>query len=395
MAKKINPEALTFILALMGIIFGLYAKDLSLSFSFVGEIFLLLLKVLIVPLIMSSIFLAVTNLALNDLKNLGVRTLIYYLATSAIASIVALTFANLIGFGETTGHYEVFSASDLQNFSFATLLKSFFPGNIIKSISEGNIIQLITFTFLFSFGTLAVAADRRKPVLDLALSVQDIIMVLIHWIIKYIAPFGVCSLVAALIAKTDTQVFAGFTKLFVILGLGMGVHALITLPAIGYFIGKFNPYKFYYQVREALIVALTTASSAATLPLSMKVIQKTGVKEKTSDFILPIGATLNMDGSAVYQSVLVLYMGEMAGMQLVLSQQILVFFFVLISSAGTAGVPNGGIVMMGAVMTMLGLPLEYLGIYILVDRLWDYPTTMLNVMGDLVGAKTVDRFVHE
>tara|TARA_Y100000768_G_scaffold388441_1_gene384383 strand:+ start:21477 stop:22673 length:1197 start_codon:yes stop_codon:yes gene_type:complete len=394
--KRISPELLTFSLALVGIAFGYLFADAALNLAFIGKIFILLLKVLIVPLVMSSLFLAITNLESKELKQLGSKTILYYLTTSGLACLVGLFFANTIGFDTFVSEYSNYQNSTTQEFSLNTFILSFFSGNIFQSLNEGNIVQLIVFTFILSFGTLGLSPEKRKPVVQLADSVQEIVMLIIQWIIRYIAPVGVCSLVAALVAKTDVQIFAGFGKLFLIILCACLTHILVSLSLIGKLVGKFNPYRFIGQVREALIVALTTASSAATLPVSMRVIrEKAQVKQKTSDFILPIGATLNMDGSALYQSVVILFMANMAGIELVLTQQILVFFFVMVSSAGTAGVPNGGIIMMGAVMEMLGIPLEYLGLYLLIDRIWDYPVTMINVLGDLMGAKTVDRFIKD
>ena len=394
---KITPEFLTLLLAILGIPIGYYFKDISINLAFIGQVFILLLKVLIVPLVMSSIFLAVTNLKLNDLKKLGSRTISYYLATSALACIVGLSIANLAGIGNIEGlsGYANYEETGIENFTLSSLLVSFFSGNIIKSLAEGNIIQLIVFTFIFAFGTLSLKEENRLPLVGLANSIQEVIMNLIKWIITFIAPIGVFSLVANLVAQTDFKIFMGFGPLFTAILIAMVIHVCLTLPTIAYFIGRFNPLRFVFQVKEALVVALTTASSAATLPISMRVVKdNAGVKEKTSDFILPIGATLNMDGSALYQGIVILFLAEMAGISLDLSQQILVFFFVMMSSAGTAGVPNGGIIMMGAIMGMLGIPLEYLGIYLLIDRIWDYPVTMVNVFSDLIGAKTVDRFTH-
>jgi Na+/H+-dicarboxylate symporter len=144
-----------------------------------------------------------------------------------------------------------------------------------------------------------------------------------------------------------------------------------------------------------LIVALATASSSATLPVSTRVLENNaGVSPKTTGFVLPLGATLNMDGSALYQSLVILFLGGLAGIDFTFAQQLLVILFVLLSSAGTAGIPGGGLMMMGTVMQMVGIPLELIGIYLLVDRFWDPIITAINVMGDLFGAKVIDRFVE-
>jgi len=392
---RINAELLTFVLALLAIPTGYYFKDIAINLAFIGQIFILLLKVLIIPLVISSLFLAITNLNTYDLKKLGLRTIAYYVSTSALACLVGLTLANLMGIGSTEEvmSHANFNENTIESFSISALFVSFFSGNIIKSIADGNIIQIIVFTFMMAFGALSLSEKSQRPLIDFSQSTQDAVMQVIKWVITYIAPIGVFSLVATLVAQTEMKIFIGFGSLFTAITVAIIIHAFVTLPTIGYFIGRFNPYRFIIQVKEALLVALTTASSAATLPVSMRVVKdNAGVKKKTANFLLPIGATLNMDGSALYQGIVILFFAEMAGVSLGLSEQMLVFFVVMISSAGTAGVPNGGIVMMGAVMGMLGIPLEYIGIYLLIDRLWDYPVTMVNVLGDLIGAKTVDRF---
>ena len=183
-------------------------------------------------------------------------------------------------------------------------------------------------------------------------------------------------------------------SLFVAITMAASIHLFINLAFLGKVVGGFNPFLFLWKMKKVMVFALSTASSSVTLPVSIKELEKeTDVGPKTARFVLPLGATLNMDGSALYQSLVIFFFAGISGIELTIASQITIIIIVMISSAGTAGIPAGGMVMMGAVMQMVGIPLDYLAVYILIDRFWDYPITMLNVCGDLFAARTVDRFI--
>ncbi len=165
------------------------------------------------------------------------------------------------------------------------------------------------------------------------------------------------------------------------------------MPTLGRILGGFHPGRFFIQVKQAIIVALSTASSSATLPVSIRCLEENaGVSKETTGFVAPLGATINMDGSALYQAIVVVFLAHVGGMELTLVNQLTIFLFIMFSSAGTAGIPGGGVIMVGMTLSVLELPMELLGLYLLVDRFWDYPITAINVWGDLVGAKTVDEW---
>lgn len=397
MIKSVKFEFVAFILAMFGIIIGLYLPAVALSLEFIGNIFILMLKMMIIPLVVTSVFLSIAKLKTSELKSLGGKTILYYFVTSTFACVTGLLIANSYSFtsGIQIADVSKYDPSKLTNISFGSVITSFFSGNFFNALTEGNIVQIVVFTLFIGIASLKVKVEHRNFLIQFSEAIQEMMMVIIHWIVK-IAPIGILSLLASIVAKTEAKIFYGLGPLFLAISAAVLIHALITLPAIGYFVGRFNPYKFIIQVKKALIVAVTTASSTATLPVSTQVLNdEVKVKAKTTGFVLPLGATLNMDGSALYQSMVILFLGEFAGMQLSLVQQFLVFFFVMTSSAGTAGIPGGGLMMFGAVMEMVGIPLEYIGIYLLIDRFWDYPVTMVNVFGDLIGAKTVDRFIKD
>ena len=385
------------LMAILGVVVGLFFPQLALSLEFIGSIFLLLLKMLIIPIVVTSLFLSIAKLNSMELKKLGKNTLIFYLLTSTLACLSGIIIANMISLPEVFDPNKLIShdPSKLENLSFKTLVTSFFSDNFFKALSDGNIVQIIVFTLLISFAFLKIKNNSyRESLLNLFEAFHQLITIIIGWVLKF-APLGVFALLAALFAKHSVSVFTGLSPLFYAILASLLIHTLITLPGVVFLIAKINPYKFIFKCRKALIVAFTTASSTATLPISTQVlVEQNEVSQKTAGFTLPLGATLNMDGSALYQALVVLFFGQMSGMDLTLYQELLVFLFVMLSSAGTAGIPGGGLVMMTMILEMIGIPLEYVGLYILIDRIWDYPVTMVNVMGDLYGAKVIERLVR-
>jgi Na+/H+-dicarboxylate symporter len=394
--KLLRLENVTFMAALLGLAVGIWAPIISLQLSFLGEIFLLLLKMMIIPLILVSVFLAVAKQAAKgELSRVGWRTVAYFLTTSTLAAITGIFASKLLPpVSAAAASFPSYDPSKLAAVSFDKILLSFFSGNPFKSFADGEIIQIVIFSLIMGIASLGIEGHKRDLLVNIADGIHDLVMTVIQKVLL-IAPLGVLSLVAAVVAKTNMKDFSGLGWFFAATGLAALVHSLLTLPTLGRLIGHFHPYKFIFQVKEALIVALATASSSATLPVSTRVLENNaGVSPKTTGFVLPLGATLNMDGSALYQSLVILFLGGLAGIDFTFAQQLLVILFVLLSSAGTAGIPGGGLMMMGTVMQMVGIPLELIGIYLLVDRFWDPIITAINVMGDLFGAKVIDRFVE-
>lgn len=396
MTKKfLRLENLTFLAALAGLALGFMAPELSKQLGFLGEIFLTLLKMMIIPLIFISVFLAVARQASNsELSRIGFKTILYFFSTSAIACVTGILAANLLpSAAEGVASYSRYDASKLSAISFDQVILSFLPSNIVKALANGEIIQIVFFSLLLGIACMRLETSKKDSLVNVADAAHDLIMIVIQWVLL-LAPIGVFSLVAAVIAKTEATSLVGLGWLFAAISAAALTHCLVTLPAFGYLMGRFHPYKFIFNVKEALLVALATASSSATLPVSTRVLQENEkVSPKTTGFVLPLGASLNMDGSALYQVLVVLFLGHMAGIDFTLAQKFLVFMFVMLSSSGTAGIPGGGIMMMGAMLQMLGIPLELIGIYLLVDRFWDPPITAINVLSDLFGTKIIDQYL--
>jgi Na+/H+-dicarboxylate symporter len=394
MQKFLKLENMTFLGAILGILAGLFLPGLSQNISLIGDLFIILLKMIIVPLVLVSVFLAVGRQeSIYGLSRLGARTSFYFFITSSLACITGFVAALILPEStERNFRFQNYDPGKLGSVSFKDVILNFFSANPFKSLAEGNIIQIVVLALILGIATLQIRDDRRKIIVNGFEAVDELVMVIVRWVLL-LAPIGVFSLVATVVAKTDKSAFTGLGQLFLAIALAMLIHTLITLPCLGYFFGKFNPYKFLINVKRVLLVALATASSSATLPVSTEVMEeKENVDPKTAGFVLPLGATVNMDGSSIYQTLIVLYFADLAGIPINFTQQLYIFFLILISSVGTAGIPGGGILMLGAVLQNVGVPLEYLGLYLLIDRLWDPPVTMINVLGDLFGAKIIDRY---
>lgn len=388
---KLNKlELFTFLAIIFGVFFGIFLPQYAVYFKFFGTIFLSLLKVLILPIIILSLFLAIAQISsFENLKKLGSRTILYYFSTTSIAVITALTLANVFIFNTI----EDKNVAGKQVNTNIDMVERIFSTNIFDSLAKGEILHIVVFVILFSLAFITFSKEKKQPVLDVANTLYDVILKLITWVLK-IAPIGVFSLVWFTVANFNSEAFSSLTSFFIATALGAFIHSFISLPLIAKFFGKFNAFTYFLKVKEAVMISLATASSSATLPVSIKVAEKAGVQKKVSQFVLPIGATLNMDGSALYQALLVMLFVSLSGTNLNLAQQLLLFVFIALSSAGTAGVPSGGIVMMTLVLNLFKIPnVEYyLGLYIMVDRFWDYPITSINVWSDLIGAKTINRF---
>ncbi len=390
--KNISVEHLSVMAILLGIVLGIFLPEGALYFEFLGKIFLSLLKMLVLPIIILSLFLAITQVSdINDLKILGTKTISYYFLTTAAAVLTGLGLANLFIFDTTSQLIE-----QTQTKTGVDFIGRIFSTNIFKSLADGEILHIVVFVILFSIAFIFLEQEKKSKLLDIADSINQTIMKLIEWVLQ-LAPIGILSLVWSTISKFDTSTLDEIQSFFIATTIAVIIHVGISLPMIGKILGSFNAFRYFLKVKRAIIVALATASSAATLPISIKLVEKEGVIPKVSRFVLPVGATLNMDGSALYQALLTMLFVSLSGIEISLIEQLLLFLFIVLSSAGTAGIPSGGIVMMTMVIQLLNIPNPeyYLGLYIMVDRFWDYPITAVNVWGDLVGAKTVNSWIQK
>jgi Na+/H+-dicarboxylate symporter len=360
------------------------------AIGWIGDVFLSLLKLLILPLILVSIY---ASLAGSDnLRRLGAGTLLLYLLTSAVAATLG-TVLGWVWSRDLPTDLMAPAAVDTggAGFSMAVFVERLIPSNLVASMAEGNILHIVVVAIAAAIASRALPSDQRGTLLDLAEAGNALLMSLLRLILA-LAPLGVLGLVYASLAAMDWQAVLQLHAFVWAVALAALLHAGVFLPLLLLLGAGRGPWGFIAAVREALLMALTTASSSATYPVSKDVLERNvGLRPATTSFTLPLGATLNMDGSALYQSILLIFIAQLAGADLSLAQALLIVLLTMASSAGTAGIPGGGIAMMAFMLDLLGLPQTWLALYLVVDRFFDYPITALNVWGDLVVAAVVDR----
>jgi len=355
-----------------------------------GTIFLNGLKMVIVPLILSSIVSGVANIGgANDFGRLGLKTLGYYVLTSLLAIITGLVFVNVIrpGVGIDLGlTHSVKGLASAQN-SFGHTIQNIVPSNIFRAFANSEMLGVIFFAMILGFFITKVEKKYSSILTDFFNAFFEVMMKITMFIIKF-APLGIFGIVSNIVAKQTMQgnlgvVFSslGFYMLTVVLALS--THAFITLPLLVKFIGKANPVKHARGMATALLTAFSTASSSATLPLTMEAVEhKSGVSNKITSFVLPLGATVNMDGTALYELVAAIFIAQAYGLDIPLVQQFVMVFAALLASIGAAGIPMAGLVMITVVLSVVGLPLEGVGLILAVDQILDMMRTTVNVWSD-------------
>jgi len=385
-------ENLTFIAIIFGFIFGYWFKEIALNLKFIGDIYISLLKMLIIPLVFASIFIAIVGLkSSDDLKSIGLKAFIYYLLTTSLAVLLGLIVVNIIDPGkgmEISQNLDQNIAA--KNIPFSDFLLSFIPTNIFNALSNGKILPIIFFAILFAISVMFIEKDKQKILYNFFDSINDSMMVLAKWVIN-LTPIGVFFLIAYTVAKNGLDpIFELYSYVIAVLS-ALFLHAFFTLGIILYFFGKIDPFRYFSQVKEALMVAFSTASSSATLPVSIETAEiKAKIDKKIAGFVLPLGATINMDGTALYESIAVMFIANISGVELSLSQQIIIFVMATFASIGAAGIPGAGLIMMTMILQSVGLSVEYIALIIAVDRFLDMFRTSINVWGDLIGAKVIN-----
>jgi Na+/H+-dicarboxylate symporter len=395
MKRYLSTETLTIVAIFLGIAAGVYLPEMMLSLKWVGDLFLMLLKMLIVPLVFASVFVAIVSLGSGEaLKNLGLKAFGYYFLTTALAVTTGLLVVNLIEPG--SAHQMASATETIQpaQHTFGSLLLSFVPSNIFASLSEGKIVQVLLFVIFFAVATLHLESAKRETLQEFFESINEAMGKIAEWIIT-LTPLGVFSLIGYVIAKEGIDTLWELKSYVIAVLVALFVHALIVLPTVASFIGRFNPFNYFKKVREAVLVAFSTASSSATLPVSIEAASvHGGVRRESAGFILPLGATVNMDGTALYEAIAVMFIANSYGVDLGFSEQIVIFLTATFASIGAAGIPGAGLVMMTMILSAVGLPLEAIGLIAAVDRILDMFRTAINVWGDLLAAKVLNRFIH-
>ncbi len=392
--KLLTVENLTVLAIILGILAGVYFKDVFIHLKVVGDAFLSLLKMITIPLIFASIFVSIASLSsIAEIKNIGLKAIIYYTLTTSLAVFTGIVVVNLIHFHPIESSTFTAEGIEHKKFTLEQLINSFIPSNIIKSLSEGKVLHVIIFSMLFALAVLTLKKEKKELITNFFDGINDSMLTIAKWIIN-LSPIGVFALVSYIVASKGLDAVISLWQYVLAVVIGLFIHAFINLATVGYIFGRFNPFKYFAKVREPLLIAFSTSSSSATLPITLETAEKkVGIRKKIAGFVLPLGATINMDGTALYEAVAVMFVASMYGIHLSIFEQVIVFFTASLAAIGAAGIPSAGLVTMTLVFSAVGIPLEGIGLILVVDRFLDMLRTATNVWGDLIGTKIIDRLV--
>lgn len=384
-----------------GLLVGIVAGDGLLTAQIlkpIGDVFISLIKMLVVPLIFSSLIAGIASME-GDMTRMGRisgRTFLLYLMTTALAVSVGLLVANLINpgaglnltappLGSAPG-----PASDSMLGYFIKTLQEIVPSNPLLALSSGNILQIILFALLFGIAMNQVGA-KAKPVRDFFVATAEIVYALTALVMKT-APIGVFALMAWVAGKFGLEVLKPLAKLIFACYLASALHVLLFIGGGARWLAKIPYKRFFAGTSEPFAFAFVSTSSSGTLPLTISAVnQNLGVSRRICDFVLPLGATINMDGTAIYQGVCAVFIAQIYGIDLSLNQYLVIVFTATLASIGTAGIPGAGLIMLSMVLASVGLPLEGLALIGGIDRILDMARTCVNILGDCMVAAVVAR----
>lgn len=372
----------------------LYASDL------VGGVFIDLLKMVLIPLVFTSIAVGIANLqAHRQIHRVWITTLLFFIFTSSVAILLGLLASNIYKPGADMdialfqGAMESFKADQLTLPEFfASFLHSLFQ-NPFAALAEGNVLAVLIFALLIGIA-LVIGGDRYRNIQLLLQELLELVLRIVGWIMR-LAPLGIMALLIKLIATQEAGVLGSLGTFVTVVVSTTLFHGVVVLPMILYVVTGMTPLKFWRGAREALITAFATSSSSATLPVTLRCVeQHLHVKREIAGFVVPLGATINMDGTALYEAAAALFIANLVGVELNLVQQLIVFFTAMIAAMGAPGIPSAGMVTMVMVLQSVGLPAEAIAILLPIDRMLDTLRTAVNVEGDMVGSVVVQKLVR-
>ena len=397
--KKLTLTHYIFIGLFLGVLAGwIFGEGILPLADPMANLFLRLLRMAIMPLIITSIISGVVSVGTGKgLGSLGLKTFLYYITSSLLAIFTGLVLVNIFRPGVSAAIQLEETPIELgaAQQSIGDLLFRIIPENPFESLAKGEVLPVIFFCILFGYFITRLKDPYRTQLTDFFQGAFRAMMKLTLFVI-WTAPFGVFGINARVVATSGFGAFKSLGFYFIVVLLGLFIHAFINLPLLLRFIARINPFKHYQGMPPALVTAFSTCSSMVTLPLTIKsVTGNSRVSHKVANFLLPIGATVNMDGTALYECIATIFIAQVYGFELGISQQAIVVLTALLASIGAASVPMAGLVMMSIILSAVGLPLEAIGIILAVDRLLDMFRTSVNVLSDSCGSVIVARLEGE
>ena len=394
--KKLSLAVQIFIGLGLGIIAGLIFMSLGkaewsvLYVKPFGTIFLNLIKFIVVPIVLCSIISGVISMRdIRKVGSIGWKTVVYYMLTTACAVVIGLIFANLF-----KGTFQTLSTTDLEyevaaSVSFMDTFVNIFPANILTPLVTANMLQVIVIALFFGFGII-LAGEKGEPLAQVINSLTDVSMIIMDLIIK-LSPIGVFCLITPVVAENGPKILGSLAMVLLTAYICYFLHMALVYSATVKGLAGLSPIEFFKGMAPAMIMAFSSASSVGTLPINLECAQKLGAKKDVASFVLPLGATINMDGTAIYQGVCAVFIATCYGIDLTLPQMLTIVLTATLASIGTAGVPGAGMVMLAMVLQSVGLPIEGIALVAGVDRIFDMGRTTVNITGDSACAIIVSK----
>ncbi len=401
MKKKLSLPVQIVIALILGVIVGLIASFIEGGPAFTadylkpfGTIFVNLLKFIVVPVVLLSMIQGIVSM--EDMKKVGAvgwKTMAFFLCTTAIACVIGLVVANIF---DAAGLFPVLELSEGDKWTgntsakFMDTLVNIFPSNMWTAFTKADMLQVIVISLFFG-GSILAAGQQGTLVRNFVDSAYAVIEKLMGFIIS-LSPIGVFTMMAWVVATQGAQIIGSLALVLLCAYIGYAIHAICVYSVAAKAFGKIGPIQFFKGAAAAMMFAFTSTSSAATLPVSKKCAEDLGADKDISAFVLPLGATVNMDGTAIYQCVATIFLARCCGMELTIAQMITVVVTATLASIGTAGVSGAGMIMLAMVLTAMGIPVDMIMIIYGVDRLFDMGRTMLNVTGDIACSTAVTQW---
>ncbi|MBQ3568767.1 MAG: dicarboxylate/amino acid:cation symporter [Anaerotignum sp.] len=346
-----------------------------------GTLFLNLVKFIVVPIVLFSIMSGVISMKdMRKVGSIGVRTIVYYMCTTAVAVLIGMVLANLF-----KGNFNQLETSDLVYEaaaapSFIETIVNIFPSNAVAPMVNANMLQVIVIALFFGFGTIAVG-EKGKVFGEFVESANAVSMFIMDAIIK-LSPIGVFCLITPVVAENGPKILGDLAMVLGVAYIAYILHMVVVYSTTVKLLNGMSPVKFFKGMMPAIMFAFSSASSVGTLPLNLECVQKLGARKDIASFVLPLGATINMDGTAIYQGVCAIFIATCYGIDLTLGQQITIVLTATLASIGTAGVPGAGMIMLAMVLQSVGLPVEGIALVAGIDRIFDMGRTTVNITGD-------------
>ncbi len=399
--KKLTLPAQILIALVAGVVLGLIlgltgAGDFATNYiKPFGDIFVNLLKFIVVPVVLFSMIQGIVSMdSMKKVGSIGIKTVAYFLCTTAIACVIGLVVANIFNgaglFPDLSSELGTAEYEAKEFGGFMSTVVGFFPSNMWDSFLNASMLQVIVISLLFG-GSIIAAGEKAKLVRDVVDSIYSVIEKLMSFII-HLSPIGVFAYMTWVVSTQGAQILGSLALVILCAYIAYAIHAIAIYSSAARVFGGISPFKFFKGAAAAMIFAFTSTSSAATLPVSKECAGELGADSDVASFVLPLGATINMDGTAIYQCVATVFIASCCGMKLTIGQMVTVVITATLASIGTAGVAGAGMIMLAMVLETIGIPVAYIGLIVAVDRLFDMGRTCLNVTGDISCSVCVSRW---